>query len=201
MLKKNKPQPQDDYFKQKYQMKKAIAAALSFDIVTEIEIAQKVELIRNPDEITVIHITLIQRSSSIHVNKKCYKAETCLKFKILFQLLIRWFKEFELKARFIFADDHFFERHYYCCGLKVSCHIIFIDDTLKIPNGLQFSYKLIRFGPFPCQKLGLDEKMKSITTPTLAIGEYSLFEKNITLEYLNRKEKNPNCWITATTDD
>lgn len=92
MLKK-KPQPQDDYFKQKYQMKKAIAAALSFDIVTEIEIAQKVELIRNPDEITVMHITLIQRSSSIHVNKKCYKAETCLKFKILFQLLIRWFKD------------------------------------------------------------------------------------------------------------
>lgn len=32
-------------------------------------------------------------SSSIHVNKKCYKAETCLKFKILFQLLIRWFKD------------------------------------------------------------------------------------------------------------
>lgn len=27
MLKKKKPQPQDDYFKQKYQMKKAIAAA------------------------------------------------------------------------------------------------------------------------------------------------------------------------------
>lgn len=65
----------------------------SFDIVTEIEIAQKVELIRNPDEITVMDITLIQRSSSIHVNKKCYKAETCLKFKILFQLLIRWFKD------------------------------------------------------------------------------------------------------------
>lgn len=32
-------------------------------------------------------------SSSIHVNKKCYEAETCLKFKILFQLLIRWFKD------------------------------------------------------------------------------------------------------------
>lgn len=32
-------------------------------------------------------------SSSIHVNKKCYKAETCLKFEILFQLLIRWFKD------------------------------------------------------------------------------------------------------------
>lgn len=42
-------------------MKKAIAAALSFDIVTEIEIAQKVELIRKPDEITIIHITLFQR--------------------------------------------------------------------------------------------------------------------------------------------
>lgn len=145
-----------------------------------------------------MHITLIQRSSSIQVNKKCYKAETCLKFKILFQLLIRWFKDvyryhLNKKLGLFFADEHFLERHYYCCGLKVSCHIIFIDDTLKIPNGPQFSYKLIRFGPFPCQKLGLDEKMKSITTPTLAIGEYSLFEKNITLEYLNRKEKNPNC--------
>lgn len=70
---------------------------------------------------------------------------------------------------FFFADGQFLERHFYRRGLKVSCHIIFIDDTLKIPNGLQLSYKLIRFGPFPCQNLGLDEKINSRTTPTLAI--------------------------------
>lgn len=70
---------------------------------------------------------------------------------------------------FFFADGQFLERHFYRRGLKVLCHIIFIDDTLKIPNGLQLSYKLIRFGPFPCQNLGLDEKINSRTTPTLAI--------------------------------
>lgn len=110
----------------------------------------------------------------------------------IFFICIIWIKS---TAQFIVADGQF-----YCRGLKVSCHIIFIDDTLKIPNGLQFSYKLIRFGPFPCQKLGLDEKMKSRTTPTLATGEYTLFENNITLEYLNRKEKDLNCRIIATTD-
>lgn len=84
-----------------------------------------------------------------------------------------WLK-FEQRVRldfffFFFADGQFLERHFYRRGLKVSCHIIFIDDTLKIPNGLQLSYKLIRFGPFPCQNLGLDEKINSRTTPTLAI--------------------------------
>lgn len=88
--------------------------------------------------------------------------------KISFLWLI-WTKSTAQFFFFFFAYGQFLERHFYRRGLKVSCHIIFIDDTLKIPNGLQLSYKLIRFGPFPCQNLGLDEKINSRTTPTLAI--------------------------------
>lgn len=93
--------------------------------------------------------------------------------KISFLWLI-WTKSTARFFFFFFADGQFLERHFYRRGLKVSCHIIFIDDTLKIPNGLQLSYKLIRFGPFPCQNLGLDEKINSRTTPTLAIWKTSI---------------------------